>query len=121
MHTLNEVVIQAITSSKYLKDIQNHIINLKDESVTHDIISESLHFFQEMIEKTCDAIQNINTDTTSESNIEALETTIELLHSNDDHYLENITIQWDDKTIESINISEIIKTNRYVWAQQHPR
>lgn len=114
VHTLNEVVIQAITSSKYLKDIQNHIINLKDESVTHDIIAESMHFFQEMIEKTCDAIQNINTETTSESNIEALETTIELLHSNDDHYLENITVQWDDKTIESINISEIIKTNRYV-------
>lgn len=33
IHALNDIIIQGITSSKYLKDIQHHIINLKDESI----------------------------------------------------------------------------------------
>ncbi len=106
-------MIQAITSSKYLKDIHNHIINLKDES-DNKIIAEGLHFFQELVDKTCICIQNINLDASIESNIEVIETTIAMLHSNDDHYIENITTQWDNKEIEAINISEVIKTNRYV-------
>lgn len=113
VHALNEVVIQAITSSKYLKDIHNHIINLKDES-ENQIIAESLHFFQELIDKTCISIQNINLEASIESNIWVLQTTIAMLHSNDDHYIENITTQRDNKAIEAINISEVIKTNRYV-------
>lgn len=114
VHALNDVIIQAITSSKYLKDIQNHIINLKDESLNHTIIAESLHFFQTIIEKTCIYIQNINTEMTADSNVQALETAITTLHTNDDYHLENVAKQLDNKEIESINIAEIIKTNRYV-------
>jgi phosphate:Na+ symporter len=114
IHVLNDVILQGLTSSKYIKDIQHHIINLKDESITHSVLSESLHFFQEMVEKTTTAIQSISDIHSSNSNTESLETIITLLHTNDDHYLENMTTQRDYKEIESVNIAEVIKTNRYV-------
>jgi hypothetical protein len=57
---MNDVAVQAITSSKYLKDIQHHIINLKDESISHKLVASSLHFFQEMVEKTSKQIASID-------------------------------------------------------------
>lgn len=42
IHQINDSIIQAITSSKYLKDVQHHIINIKDESLSHNLIAESL-------------------------------------------------------------------------------
>ena len=114
IHMLNDIIIQALTSSKYLKDIQHHIINLKDESINYPIIAESMHFFQEMMQKTSDAIHSINDESSKDSNIESLETVITLLHSNDDYYLENISKQWNHDEIEAINIAEVIKSNRYV-------
>jgi hypothetical protein len=37
-----------------------------------------------------------------------------MLHTNDDYYIENIANQRDSTEIESVNIAEVIKTNRYV-------
>lgn len=114
VHLFNDIIVQAITSSKYLKDIQHHIINIKDESISHTLIWDSLHFFQEMVEKTSQSIIAINTNDTVDNNTASLKLTIESLHSNDDHYLETLTTQRDEKEIAAINIAEIIRTNRYV-------
>ncbi|MBP6085974.1 hypothetical protein KA478_02060 [Patescibacteria group bacterium] len=114
IHVLNDIIIQALTSSKDLKDIQHHIINLKDESIQHPLLADSLHFFQEMMQKTSESIHSLNNATTAESNGESLETTLTMLHANDDFYLENITTKRNATEINSVNISEVIKTNRYV-------
>lgn len=114
INILNDVIAHALTSSKYLKDIQNHIINLKDESIEQPFVADSLHFFQEMMQKTCDSIHDTTQDSTAESNVAALENTISMLHTNDDYYLENISTKRDAATFEKINIAEVIKTNRYV-------
>ena len=60
INEINEVINNALTSSKYLKDIQNHIINLKDESIEHDFVAESLHFFQDMVQKTYTSIHELD-------------------------------------------------------------
>ncbi len=114
IHIINDTIIQTITSSKYLKDIQHHIINIKDESLTHDLIAQSLHFFQEMVEKTTNSIATIDTSDTCENNKASLDLCIQTLHTNDDNYLETVTTQRDEKEISSINITEVIRTNRYV-------
>lgn len=114
IHVFNDAIIQALTSCKDLKDIQHHIINLKDESINHAIIADSIHFFQDMVQKTSDSIHSINDETSNDSNIIALETTITMLHSNDDYYLENISKQRNNEDIDAVNIAEVIKTNRYV-------
>jgi phosphate:Na+ symporter len=114
LRSLNESIINSITSSKYLKDIQHHIVNLKDLSVTHETIASSLHFFQEMTKKTSEIIHEISQSASAESNIAYLSNAIAWLHTSDDAYLQDITTQWDAKEIESINIAEIIKTNRYI-------
>ncbi len=114
IHNINDTIIQAITSSKYLKDIQHHIINIKDESLSHDLISQSLHFFQEMLEKTMTSIRSIDLNDTCENNNAALELCVQNLHTNDDNYLEIIGMQRDEKVISSVNVAEIIRTNRYV-------
>lgn len=114
IHQINDSIIQAITSSKYLKDVQHHIINIKDESLSHNLIAESLHFFQEMLEKTINSIENIDANDTCENNKAALDLCIQNLHTNDDHYLEVIGMQRDEKVISSVNVAEVIRTNRYV-------
>lgn len=67
-----------------------------------------------MVEKTSQSIIAINTNDTVDNNTASLKLTIESLHSNDDHYLETLTTQRDEKEIAAINIAEIIRTNRYV-------
>lgn len=109
----NDAILQAVTSSKYLKDIQHHIINLKDETISYPIIADSIHFFQELIEKTSHAIQELDTEGNAEAKIATIETHIHALHELDDHYLETLTTN-RDTSINAINISEVIKTNRYV-------
>lgn len=104
----------ALTSSKDLKDIQHHIMNLKDESIQSNIIADSMHFFQEIVDKTSSTIQTIQQDYYSPGNVNLLENTSNQLHTNDDFYLENITKNRQSEDNTSVNIAEVIKTNRYV-------
>ncbi len=114
IHIVNECIMQAITSSKYLKDIQHHIINLKDESISHPALANSLHTFQALVLKTSDHIHEINHNEDYKNNIYLLEDILKSLHVFNDEYLASITLDWDEKEINSINIAEVIKTNRYV-------
>lgn len=114
IHSLNDIIMYGLTSAKDLKDIQHHIMNLKDESIQSKIIAESMHFFQEIVDKTSSTIQTIQQDYYSQGNVSLLENTSNQLHTNDDFYLENITKNRQSEDNTSVNIAEVIKTNRYV-------
>lgn len=111
---LYESIIKAITSSKYIKDVHHHIINMKDSSFDHAIIADSLYFFQKVTKDASEHLASL--DKTMDNNLikEDIDTYIKSIHANDDNYVEQITIKRDKNTIASINIAEIIKTNRYV-------
>lgn len=68
-----------------------------------------------MVKKTSVGIATYDPETSVESNINMLENVIALLQDSEDHFIETITLQSDQSDFDSINIAEIIKTNRYVF------
>jgi len=113
-HALNDAILSAITSSKYLKDIQHHIIYLKDDSVTSNFAAKSLHTFQDMIQKTCTIIQDIDWKASVESRKEMLQTYIQTMHLANDEFLQSLGSELSTNDLSTLHIAEVIKTNRYV-------
>ena len=115
IHSLNDAIMHAILSSKDLKDVQHHIINLKDESISTPIAAESLYYFQELVKKTSNHIDEIKKSWEKESNIAILETAIEAIEASDDELLEMFSEKANDVDVDTHLLPEILKTNRYVY------
>lgn len=115
IHSLNDAIMHAILSSKDLKDVQHHIINLKDESISTPIAAESLYSFQELVKKTSNHIDEIKKGWEEESNIAILETAIEAIQASDDELLEMLSEKANDIDVDTHLLPEILKTNRYVY------
>lgn len=101
-------------SSKNLKDVQHHIINLKDESITTPLAADSLASFQDLMKKTSNHIDEIKKNGDIESNIAVLETAIEAVEASDDEILETLSEKASDNDVDTRLLPEILKTNRYV-------
>lgn len=114
IHALNDVIMHAILSSKNLKDVQHHIINLKDESITNSIAGDSLLSFQDLMEKTSNHIDEINKHGEADGNIALLETALEVIEASDDEILETLSAKASDTDTDTRLLPEILKTNRYV-------
>lgn len=114
IHTLNDAILHAILSSKNLKDVQHHIINLKDESITTPLAADSLASFQDLMKKTSNHIDEIKKNGDVESNIAVLETAIEAVEASDDEILETLSEKASDNDVDTRLLPEILKTNRYV-------
>ncbi len=114
LHLINDSILAAITSSKYLKDIQHHLINLKDESVGSELAARSLHFFQKILERTSGIIVEVKNVQDTQIIADILETEIKTLHIHDDEFLQSLSKDLQENDLNTLHISEIIKTNRYV-------
>ena len=85
LHALHDAIIDAISSSKYVKDVSHHLDALKDNSL-EDTTANSYAFFQKFVQETTDTIYGWQTAEHSPV-CSTIQEFINALHSDNDTFI----------------------------------
>ncbi len=116
LRMLHESIMDAISSAKDIKDVTHHLENIWD-SCFETMNEESYAFFQKLIKSSSDSVHAWKEmQTTLDINIlkDNIHTIIQSIHSDDDMFTGSLSANMKQEHSDSVNVAEIIKTNRYV-------
>lgn len=116
LHLLHDAIMDAISSSKYIKDVSHHLDEIKDNSL-ENIMAQSYSFFQKIINNSTETIHNWqNIAPTMEVRLleDNVHNTIQSLHSDDDLFIGSLSANMKQEHSDDINIAEVLKSNRYI-------
>lgn len=116
LHQLHDAIVDGISSSKYIKDVSHHLDNIKDASLD-PMMSSTYLFLQKMVNSTTETLHDIQTNSpTIDTNTlhENISSAITTLHSDDDLFIGSLSAHLNQAYSDEFNISEVIKSNRYV-------
>lgn len=113
LHELHDAIVDAISSSKYIKDVSHHLDNLKENSL-ETVIAGSYKFFQKMVDQTTDTIHHWETTDEAKDYPSIIKDMIHGLHSDNDTFIGSLSAILAGNQEEEFNIAEVIKSHHYI-------
>lgn len=116
LHLLHDAIMEAISSSKYIKDVSHHLDEIKDNSL-EDTMAQSYSFFQKIIKNSSENIhawEQISPSLEIRTLEDNVHNAIQSLHSEDDMFIWSLSSSIKLEHNDNMNIAEILKSNRYV-------